>query len=84
MYYIHIANRGTNTEETNMAYQTAERLISIKEMMELTGKARVTVWKMVQDGRLPQPVKVGTGERKRTLGWKLSDWNRFCDENIEC
>ena len=54
-----------------------ERLISIKEMMGLIGKARPTLHKMVKEGRFPEPVKVNN----RTIGWTESSYQNWIDQH---
>ncbi|MEZ9406141.1 helix-turn-helix transcriptional regulator [Vibrio sp. 10N.286.48.F5] len=54
-----------------------DKLITIKEMMELIGKKRPTIYKMVKEGRLPSPVKVNN----RTQGWTLSSYERWISEH---
>ncbi|WP_102397585.1 helix-turn-helix transcriptional regulator [Vibrio cyclitrophicus] len=54
-----------------------DKLITIKEMMELIGKKRSTIYKMVKDGRLPRPVVVNN----RTQGWTLSSYEKWIESN---
>ncbi|USE00695.1 AlpA family phage regulatory protein [Vibrio sp. SCSIO 43133] len=54
-----------------------EKLISIKEMMNLLGKARPTLYKMVKEGRFPQPVKVNN----RTQGWTVSSYQNWIESH---
>ncbi len=54
-----------------------EKLITIKEMMELIGKKRTTIYKMVKDGRLPRPITVNN----RTQGWTVSSYNKWIESH---
>lgn len=54
-----------------------EKLITIKEMMELLGKARPTLYQMVKDGRFPEPVKVNN----RTQGWTLTSYQNWIESH---
>ena len=49
------------------------RIIRLREVMELTGLARSTVYKYVEAGTFPQPVPLGG----RSVGWveqEVEDW----------
>lgn len=54
-----------------------KKLISIEEMMVLINRARPTLWKMVDRGDFPQPVKIG----KRTIGWTEEAYDNWITEN---
>jgi len=49
------------------------RIIRLRDVMELTGLARSTVYKYVEAGTFPQPVPLGG----RSVGWveqEVEDW----------
>lgn len=46
-----------------------EKLISDKEVADLLGIGRSTVWKFVQDGHLPAPLRFGN----RCSRWRTGD-----------
>ncbi|MEQ6886470.1 AlpA family transcriptional regulator [Salicola sp. Rm-C-2C1-2] len=49
------------------------RIIRLREVMELTGLARSTIYKYVEAGTFPQPVPLGG----RSVGWveqEVEDW----------
>ena len=45
------------------------RLMTIKEVCEFMGLSRVTIWRMVKDGKFPKPIKISA--RKRV--WPVTD-----------
>lgn len=49
-------------------FNQSNRIISIIELTQLLNKSRVSIWRWVRDGVLPQPIKV----QGRTLGWRES------------
>jgi prophage regulatory protein len=52
---------------------TTDRLIRLKELLEIVPLGRSTVWKLVSEGRFPKPVKLSP----RTTAWRESevmDW----------
>lgn len=49
-----------------------ERLLPIREVIEVTGLSKATIYRRVDEGRFPHPVKVGA----RSL-WKLSTLQRW-------
>ena len=49
-----------------------ERLITYKEVTEISGLARSTIYSLVQEGIFPPPLKLGTGPRSR-VKFKLTE-----------
>ena len=49
--------------------QTADRLLRIGDVMEVTGMSRSALYQMVKDGRFPPSLQVGP----RAVAWRLSD-----------
>jgi prophage regulatory protein len=51
------------------------KLIRIKDVMDLTGLARSTIYKYMKQGEFPQSVKLGS----RAVAWvesEIEDWNK--------
>ena len=46
-----------------------ERLLRVKDTAKLIGVSRSTVYRMVDDGQFPQPIRIGT----RASRWRLSE-----------
>jgi prophage regulatory protein len=42
----------------------ALRMWTERELLELLGIGRVTLWRWVRDGRFPQPVRIGPGSKR--------------------
>ena len=40
------------------------RLLQTKQVLDLMGFTRVTLWRRVRDGQFPRPVKVGTNSNR--------------------
>jgi predicted DNA-binding transcriptional regulator AlpA len=45
-----------------------EALIPIQALLALTGLSRPTVWKMIEEGKLPRPIVLGTVQNKWVAG----------------
>jgi len=51
----------------------SERLIDIKEVADITGLKRATIYKWIKESKFPKPLKLG----EKASRWKLSsimDW----------
>ena len=55
------------------------KLIRIKEVMNRTGLARSTVYKYINLGQFPQPIKLGT----RAVAWVEREVEAWICESIE-
>jgi prophage regulatory protein len=53
--------------------QTNNKLIRDKQVAGKLGIGRTTVWRMVKEGRLPKPMKLGT----KTSVWLEADIEAF-------
>ena len=53
--------------------ENAMRLLSIKDTAARISVSRVTVWKMVKEGRFPKPVPV-EGSRKAFVEGEIDAW----------
>jgi excisionase family DNA binding protein len=42
---------------------TANQFLTVHEVAAMFGVSRATIWRRVQDGTLPQPVKIGRATR---------------------
>jgi len=49
------------------------RLISQREVMQRVPYGRTTIWKLIKQGRFPQPVKIG-GNRVAFVDSEIDDW----------
>ena len=56
----------------------SNRLIRIKDVMDRTGLARSTVYKYINLGQFPQPIKLGT----RAVAWVEREVEAWICENI--
>ena len=50
-----------------------ERIIRAKEVVELTGLSRTTLWRMEKSGKFPNRVSLGVG----SVGWRFSEVNEW-------
>ena len=46
-----------------------ERLLKRREVEEITGLSRSTIYRMLNTGQFPQPVRIGP----KTVRWRMSD-----------
>ena len=49
-----------------------DRIMRIAEVLVLTGLSRATLYRLVDSGDFPQPVRLG-GPESRAVGWRLSE-----------
>ena len=47
----------------------ARRIIRREEVTRLTGIARATLYKLIKEGKFPEPLRLG----ERSVGWRLAD-----------
>ncbi|RUR34096.1 AlpA family transcriptional regulator [Vreelandella andesensis] len=55
------------------------KLIRIKDVMERTGLARSTIYKYINLGQFPQPIKLGT----RAVAWVESEIDTWINDSIK-
>ena len=61
---------------SNRTQPTNIRILRQPEVTQMTGLSRTTIWRRVQDGSFPQPVRLGP-EGSRAIGWpyhQVQDW----------
>lgn len=54
----------------------AERIIRFPELLHITGVSRPTIYRWIEEQRIPKPIKIG-GDAGRAVGWRsseISDW----------
>lgn len=55
-------------------------LISIAEFVKLTGLSRSSVYRMIDDGRIPKPAKIGDdGSKQARRVWRKSVVSSYLD-----
>jgi predicted DNA-binding transcriptional regulator AlpA len=61
----------------NTATETTspDRFLRLKDVLQVVPLGRSTVWKMVAEGKFPQPVKL----TPRTTAWRESEVLRWMD-----
>lgn len=56
-------------------------LIGMPELCNLLGVGRTTIYRMIDDGRLPQPAKMGGDDNKKArVVWRESVINKVLDD----
>jgi predicted DNA-binding transcriptional regulator AlpA len=65
-------NNITNNSQNNTIPKT-DRIIRIKELIDMVGLSRTTIWRMEGYGSFPKRVSLGTN----SVGWKLSEINEW-------
>ena len=58
--------------------ENMERMLRLPEILEITGVSTATIWRWVNSGDFPAPVKLG-GLRTRSIGWRLSEVQEWLD-----
>ena len=54
-------------------------LLKIQKVIELTTLSRSTIYRLVESGKFPKPVKLTT----RTIGWVEEEVRKFLQEKID-
>lgn len=58
---------------STVTFTEIDPIIRLKEFIRLTGLGRSTVYKMIGDGAIERPLRIGT----RAIGWRASSVNAF-------
>ena len=53
-----------------------KRLMNVKEVCEAMGLSRVTIWRLVKDGKFPKPLEIS--QRKRA--WPVTDVEQYLSD----
>jgi predicted DNA-binding transcriptional regulator AlpA len=53
-----------------------DRIIRAKEVQEITGLSRTTIWRLENQGQFPNRVSLGAN----SVGWKLSEVNNWIND----
>jgi prophage regulatory protein len=56
-------------------FNDVDRIVRFKEFLNLTGLGRSTVYKLIHEGKLTRPLKIGA----RAVGWRASYVNSFLE-----
>ena len=49
-----------------------DRILRVDEVLAQTGLSKATLYRLVDSGDFPQPVRLG-GPERRAVGWRLSE-----------
>jgi len=71
-YLIGAVNSATTTNKQSV---TNDRIVRAKEVVEMTGLSRTTIWRMERYKSFPARVSLG----KNSIGWKMSDIQKWLD-----
>jgi len=79
-YLLSKATNNTVQNETpvNPKINHPERIVRTKELLELIGLSRTTIWRMEKEGKFPKSVSLGEG----SIGWRWSEvtqWLKECE-----
>ena len=61
-----------------MGQKETEKLLRIKQILEIVPLGKSTVWKMVAEGNFPQPIKL----TERCTAWRESEVQQWMEELI--
>ena len=56
-----------------------DSILRTKDVLDVVGFARSTLWRRVNSGDFPRPVKLG-GAGSRAVGWRRGDVERWLAE----
>ena len=72
----HNIRSSTGHRRLGTQHPRARRVVRLREVMEITGLSRTTIWRRARDGSFPSPIRLG-GEHTRAVGWweqDVYDW----------
>lgn len=58
--------------------ENMERMLRLPEILEITGVSAATIWRWVNSGDFPAPVRLGS-LRTRSIGWRSSEVQHWLD-----
>ena len=61
------------------AYTSGTRIVRLPEVIHRTGFKRSSIYKMIQEGGFPKPIKLGS----RAVGWDSRDIDIWINERID-
>ncbi len=64
-----------NTPKTTQQ-SSSERILRSKEVQEMTGLSRTTLWRLERNGQFPDRIPLSVG----SIGWRLSDIEKWIQE----
>ena len=70
--YVLENTRERKTQTVSSATQS-DRILRIKEVTEMIGLSRTTIWRMERKGEFPTRVQLGVG----SVGWRASELERW-------
>ncbi len=53
-----------------------KRIMRAKEVEELVGFSRTTLWRRIRDKQFPAPLRLG-GSNSRAVGWRVEEIDRW-------
>ena len=56
-----------------------EKILRIKDVAQVVGLGKTTIWQRIREGQFPRPVKLG-GRDSRAVGWRQGDIERWLSE----
>ncbi len=68
----------TNAPQPMKPSETTDRILRAKEVVQLTGLSRTTIWRLENKGEFPRRVSLG-GNR---VGWRLSEINSWIGTRV--
>jgi prophage regulatory protein len=61
--------------ERSRKMENADKLLRMKQVLEVIPVAKSTIWQWVKEDRFPKPIKLGG----KTTVWKMSEIQRFVE-----
>lgn len=61
---------------TGSEFEQRNRILRTRDITEMLGVGRTTLWNWVRAGDFPTPLQLGP----RTVGWKATDIQQWIDE----
>jgi len=75
LHYL-LSNTTSGQTKTSTPNDQPDRIIRAREVQDMTGLSRTTLWRMENNGSFPRRVSLGVG----SVGWKLSEVKRWISE----
>ena len=58
-----------------------DTILRTKDVLNVVGFARTTLWRRVKSGDFPQPVRLGGAAGSRAVGWRSGEVERWLSRN---
>lgn len=66
-------------KEVEQIYQIKDRILSIKDLMQILNLGRTTIYSLLKRGEFPAPLRLSP----RRIGWRISQIEEWLDKKLQ-